>query len=62
MNKKINLFGKERNSAKKGKEEEEDEAGYSKAGPSQEQEDEEAELVNAVVTTQSPSLGELQDT
>ena len=62
MNMKIGLFGKERNSAKKGKEEEEDEAGYSKVRPSQEQEEEEAELVNAAVTTQSLSLGELQNT
>ena len=41
--------------------EEVDEADYSKAGPSREQEGEEAELINEAVTAQSLSLSELRD-
>ncbi|KAK4818387.1 hypothetical protein QYF61_012066 [Mycteria americana] len=44
---------------KKGNEDEVDEAGYSEAGPSREQEEEEAELINEAVTTRSLSLSEL---
>lgn len=47
---------KGRNLTKKGKEEEEDEAGYSKAGPSWEQE-EEADLTNKAVTARIPVPG-----
>lgn len=54
---KVSSFSKERNSYSKGKEEEEDEAGFSKAGPSQEQEDE--NVVKAPVNTRSLSLGDL---
>ncbi|KAK4830055.1 hypothetical protein QYF61_008393 [Mycteria americana] len=42
---------REETPTKKGKEEEVDEAGYLEAGPSREEEEEEAELINGVVTT-----------
>lgn len=50
---------REETPAKKGKEEEEDEADYSKAGPSQELEEEDIRKV--AVTTQSLSLAEMWD-
>ncbi|KAK4823311.1 hypothetical protein QYF61_000524 [Mycteria americana] len=52
---------REETPTKKGKEEEVDEVGYSEAGPSREEEKEEAELINEMVTTQSLSLSELRD-
>ena len=45
--------------SKKGREEEMEKADYSKAGPSGEEEEEEVELINEAVTTQSLSLSEL---